>query len=108
MFLQWLFQAKIKTIKIDYGMDPKRNTHGNVRVLTVSWIVYVSLVCRWYPPGHGDIYESFTNSGLLQKFLDEGKEFLFVSNIDNMGATVDVSILWYNFLISTYTRPSSV
>jgi len=25
----------------------------------------------WYPPGHGDFYESLHNSGLLKKFLDE-------------------------------------
>jgi len=24
----------------------------------------------WYPPGHGDFYESFKNSGLLRKFID--------------------------------------
>ena len=47
----------------------------------------------WYPPGHGDIYGSFYNSGLVQKFIDDGKEFIFVSNIDNLGATVDVNIL---------------
>lgn len=47
------------------------------------------------PPGHGDIYRSFYNSGLLQKFIDEGKEYMFVSNIDNLGATVDVNILNY-------------
>lgn len=49
----------------------------------------------WYPPGHGDIYRSFYNSGLLQKFIDDGKEYIFVSNIDNLGATVDVNILNY-------------
>ncbi|XP_060687097.1 UDP-glucose pyrophosphorylase 2b isoform X2 [Hemiscyllium ocellatum] len=47
----------------------------------------------WYPPGHGDIYASFYNSGLLQTFLQEGKEYVFVSNIDNLGATVDLNIL---------------
>lgn len=47
----------------------------------------------WYPPGHGDIYECFVNSGLLQHFLDNGREFMFVSNIDNLGASVDFSIL---------------
>ncbi|XP_078735104.1 UTP--glucose-1-phosphate uridylyltransferase [Lampetra fluviatilis] len=47
----------------------------------------------WYPPGHGDIYDSFRNSGLLDKLLAQGKEFLFVSNIDNLGATVDLHIL---------------
>lgn len=49
---------------------------------------------RWYPPGHGDTYQSFYNSGLLDQFLSKGKEVVFVSNIDNLGATVDLSILW--------------
>ncbi|CAJ0569899.1 unnamed protein product, partial [Mesorhabditis spiculigera] len=52
----------------------------------------------WYPPGHGNFYEAFANSGLLDKFLEQGKEFCFLSNIDNMGATVDLSIL--NFVMN--------
>ncbi|XP_066515906.1 UDP-glucose pyrophosphorylase 2a isoform X2 [Hoplias malabaricus] len=52
----------------------------------------------WYPPGHGDIYASFCNSGLLDKLISEGKEYIFVSNIDNLGATVDLHIL--NHLMS--------
>lgn len=47
----------------------------------------------WYPPGHGDIYASFYNSGLLEQLIAEGKEYIFVSNIDNLGATVDLHIL---------------
>ncbi|XP_048858303.1 UTP--glucose-1-phosphate uridylyltransferase-like isoform X2 [Brienomyrus brachyistius] len=47
----------------------------------------------WYPPGHGDIYASFYNSGLLDQLIAEGKEYMFVSNIDNLGATVDLHIL---------------
>lgn len=47
----------------------------------------------WYPPGHGDIYQSFYNSGLLDQFIDQGKEYMFLSNIDNLGATVDLKIL---------------
>uniref|UniRef100_A0A8C5M589 UTP--glucose-1-phosphate uridylyltransferase n=1 Tax=Leptobrachium leishanense TaxID=445787 RepID=A0A8C5M589_9ANUR len=47
----------------------------------------------WYPPGHGDIYASFHNSGLLDTLLEDGKEYIFVSNIDNLGATVDLYIL---------------
>ena len=23
----------------------------------------------WYPPGHGDFYQSFSNSGLLDEFV---------------------------------------
>ncbi|XP_036448616.1 UDP-glucose pyrophosphorylase 2b isoform X1 [Colossoma macropomum] len=52
----------------------------------------------WYPPGHGDIYASFFNSGLLEQLIAEGKEYIFVSNIDNLGATVDLHIL--NHLVS--------
>ncbi|RCH99976.1 UTP-glucose-1-phosphate uridylyltransferase [Rhizopus stolonifer] len=48
---------------------------------------------QWYPPGHGDIYESLYNSGLLDQLLAQGKEYLFVSNVDNLGATVDINIL---------------
>ncbi|KAJ8978966.1 hypothetical protein NQ317_001438 [Molorchus minor] len=47
----------------------------------------------WYPPGHGDFYESFRNSGLLDRFLKNGRECCFISNIDNLGATVDLNIL---------------
>jgi len=47
----------------------------------------------WYPPGHGDIYKAFNDSGLLDEFINEGKEVMFVSNIDNLGATVDFNIL---------------
>ncbi|KAK6039156.1 UTP--glucose-1-phosphate uridylyltransferase [Cooperia oncophora] len=57
----------------------------------------------WYPPGHGNFYEAFYNSGLIDKFIADGKEvklffYCFLSNIDNMGATVDFAIL--NFLLS--------
>lgn len=47
----------------------------------------------WYPGGHGDIYKAFYNSGLMDEFIDEGKEFMFLSNIDNLGATVDLNLL---------------
>ncbi|KRX46454.1 UTP--glucose-1-phosphate uridylyltransferase [Trichinella murrelli] len=47
----------------------------------------------WYPPGHGDFYQAFYNSGLLDKFVQSGKEYCFVSNIDNLGATLDLKIL---------------
>ena len=55
--------------------------------------MHAALCCRWYPPGHGDVYQSFFNSGLLEEFIKQGKKYVFVSNIDNMGATVDLSIL---------------
>lgn len=49
----------------------------------------------WYPPGHGDVFEALFNSGLLRKFIDEGKEYVFIANVDNLGSTVDFNILKY-------------
>ena len=49
----------------------------------------------WYPPGHGDLYSSLDQSGLLNDLLAQGKDILFISNIDNLGATVDTNILEY-------------
>lgn len=47
----------------------------------------------WYPPGHGDLFESLVQSGELDNLLAQGREILFVSNGDNLGATVDTKIL---------------
>ncbi|EFC40399.1 UDP-glucose pyrophosphorylase 2-like protein [Naegleria gruberi] len=49
----------------------------------------------WYPPGHGDFYSSFFQSPLYNQFKQEGKEYIFLSNIDNLGATVDLRVLKY-------------
>lgn len=47
----------------------------------------------WYPPGHGDLFEALVSSGELDALLAQGREILFVSNGDNLGATVDTNIL---------------
>ena len=47
----------------------------------------------WCPPGHGDVYMSFANSGLLQQMQAEGRQVAFIANINNAGARVDFSIL---------------
>jgi UTP--glucose-1-phosphate uridylyltransferase len=46
----------------------------------------------WYPPGHGDLYNAIMRSGVLGKLLQEGKEYLFVSNSDNLGAVLVCSL----------------
>jgi UDP-N-acetylglucosamine pyrophosphorylase len=48
---------------------------------------------EWCPPGHGDIYPSLLGSGLLDQLLAGGKRYMFVSNSDNLGATLDMRLL---------------
>ncbi|MCU0771731.1 MAG: UTP--glucose-1-phosphate uridylyltransferase [Verrucomicrobia bacterium] len=48
---------------------------------------------EWCPPGHGDLYPSLVGSGWLDRLLDQGIRFLFVSNADNLGATLDPALL---------------
>lgn len=50
---------------------------------------------EWNPPGHGDLYVALMASGLLNRLLDNGTEFAFVANSDNLGATLDPALLGY-------------
>ncbi|MCA9959420.1 MAG: UTP--glucose-1-phosphate uridylyltransferase, partial [Anaerolineales bacterium] len=59
----------------------------------VSWSADPEL--EWCPPGHGDIYTALITSGTLPALLEAGYEYAFVSNADNLGAVVDVTILGY-------------
>lgn len=50
---------------------------------------------EWCPPGHGDIYTALQTSGMLERLLVAGYEYAFVSNVDNLGAVLNLSILGY-------------
>lgn len=50
-------------------------------------------VQSFYPPGHGDFYQSIGKTGILDRLLDQGKKYLFIANADNLGAAVDIRIL---------------
>jgi UTP--glucose-1-phosphate uridylyltransferase len=50
---------------------------------------------EWNPPGHGDVYAALYASGMLQKLLDEGIRYGFISNSDNLGAGIDEALLGY-------------
>jgi len=51
---------------------------------------------EWCPPGHGDIYACLAGSGWLERLLARGVRYAFVSNSDNLGATLDPAILaWF-------------
>ncbi|MBI5444746.1 MAG: UTP--glucose-1-phosphate uridylyltransferase [Deltaproteobacteria bacterium] len=49
----------------------------------------------WAPPGHGDLYLALRESGALALLLDRGVRWAFVSNADNLGATIHLGILGF-------------
>lgn len=46
----------------------------------------------WAPPGHGDFYSAFDESGALDALLAAGFRYAFVSNADNLGAAPDAAV----------------
>ncbi len=41
---------------------------------------------EWCPPGHGDLFSTIWESGLLDALESRGLRYLFISNSDNLGA----------------------
>ena len=48
---------------------------------------------EWCPPGHGDIYAALFGTGILDDLVDSGVRYAFISNSDNLGATLDFKLL---------------
>lgn len=70
---------------------PKINTSD---LTPLSWPANPDI--EWCPPGHGDLYASLAGGGWLDKLLAEGILYAFVSNSDNLGATLDPALLaWF-------------
>jgi len=52
--------------------------------------------CEWCPPGHGDLYPAMLGTNTLDNLLAKGYKYMFVSNSDNLGATMDLKLLtWF-------------
>ena len=50
---------------------------------------------EWNPPGHGDLYTALQTSGMLDSLLEQGRDLAFVSNADNLGASIDPRLVGY-------------
>lgn len=46
-----------------------------------------------YAPGHGDLPDALRRSGLLDDFIARGGKHVTVANLDNLGATLDPTII---------------
>jgi UTP--glucose-1-phosphate uridylyltransferase len=81
-------------IESDVPLDFVQNKVPKIRaddLQPVSWPSDPRL--EWAPPGHGDLYTALVTSGMLDRLLEHGYRYAFVSNSDNLGAVLDPRIL---------------
>lgn len=81
-----------------FGLDRKRAaivTQSISLRLTPSGEVFRDSSGRpsFYAPGHGDLFAALANSAEFRRFTAQGGRVVWVSNVDNVGATVDAAIL---------------
>jgi UTP--glucose-1-phosphate uridylyltransferase len=77
----------------DLPLDFLQNREPKLRaddLTPVAWPDDPTL--EWCPPGHGDVYVSLLATGLLDRLRERGVRYLFLSNADNLGATLDPRI----------------
>lgn len=86
--------ARHRDLEVGLPLDFVQNKEPKLRVDSlepVEWPGDPAL--EWCPPGHGDLYTALVTSGMLEQLLDQGFEYAFVANSDNLGAVLDPRIL---------------
>ncbi len=46
-----------------------------------------------YSTGHGDLVDALRRSGLLKTFVEGGGKYVWIANLDNLGASIDRALL---------------
>jgi len=90
------FMSKYSAIADDPNLELMQNKVPKVDKSTMGpaeWTINRHL--EWCPPGHGDLYTALYGSGKLDELLAQGVKYMFVSNSDNLGATLDLDLLTY-------------
>merc|ERR1719296_405642 len=88
------FKEKYPELAAEEGLEMVQNKIPKIDVETFQPATYESNPAQeWCPPGHGDLYAALIGSGSLASLLSKGYKYMFVSNSDNLGATLDLKIL---------------
>ncbi len=89
--------AKYPELGDPRALELLQNKIPKVDVKTLAPVVWEKdRELEWCPPGHGDLYAVLATGGTLDRLLAEGIRYVFVSNSDNLGATLDLSLLtWF-------------
>ncbi|MBN1355829.1 UTP--glucose-1-phosphate uridylyltransferase [bacterium] len=90
------YLGKYPDLGTDIPLDFLQSRVPKIRCRDLTPVSYPSDPdLEWYPPGHGDIYDSLAETGLLDRLLSGRYQYAFVSNSDNLGACLDMEILGY-------------
>ena len=85
------FLAKYPVLVDDPKIELMQNKVPKVDKSTMGPAVWgANPHLEWCPPGHGDLYTALYGSGKLDELLADGIKYMFVSNSDNLGATLDI------------------
>ncbi|MEA2104657.1 MAG: UTP--glucose-1-phosphate uridylyltransferase [Candidatus Cloacimonadota bacterium] len=90
------FLKKYPSIKLaNIPLDFIQNKFPKIKQSDLSPLKLDDDNMNWNPPGHGEIYMVMQITGILDKLLDNGIEYAFISNSDNLGAVVNEKIFGY-------------
>lgn len=79
-------EVRVDDLPLDFLQSREPKLLADTR-FPVEWPLEPEL--EWCPPGHGDFYPSLYASGLIGQLLEAGFRYLFVANMDNLGALPD-------------------
>jgi UDP-N-acetylglucosamine pyrophosphorylase len=90
------FNEKYPSLAAEEGLEMMQNKVPKIDATTLEPATCESDPSNeWCPPGHGDLYAALEGSGCLDALLKDGYKYMFVSNSDNLGASLDLTILSY-------------
>jgi UTP--glucose-1-phosphate uridylyltransferase len=101
----WLMTSQSTDAKIKEALGPRREGDAVATFvqelslrLTPQGDVFLDKGGRpsEHAPGHGDLPDALKRSGLLQRFVERGGKTLMMTNIDNMGGTLNPTILGFH------------
>ena len=78
------------------GVPAEQGAQAARRRPAAGVVAHATPTLEWCPPGHGDIYTALRGTGLLDRLIEAGYRYVFVSNSDNLGAVPDARVAgWF-------------
>lgn len=87
------YEGVVKVLSFQQSQHPRFLANSHLPAVETASPATLAQKHLWYPPGHGDVFEALYNSGTLDTLQKAGVEYVFISNVDNLGASVDFRIL---------------